>query len=57
MFFKLFQDREIPNGSSHSTNWRFSFTTTKIKIMYEKYGALGMKGWWVDSDAIAAGSV
>ena len=28
-----------------------------LKILYKKYGCLGLQGWWVDAGVIADGSV
>ena len=28
----------------------------KLKILYKKYGVLGLREWWVDSGAIVEGS-
>lgn len=34
----------------------FHTIMVKLKIMYKKYGALGLRDWWVDAGAIAEGS-
>ena len=35
----------------------FHILLVNLKILYKKYGLLGLRGWWIKSDIIADGSV
>ena len=35
----------------------FHILLVNLKIIYKKYGLLGLRGWWVKSKIIADGSV
>ena len=34
----------------------FHTLMVNLKVLYKKYGALGLREWWVDSEAVAEGS-
>ena len=34
----------------------FHTLLVKLKILYKKYGLLGMEDWWVDSNVVAVSS-
>ena len=34
-----------------------SILLVNLKILYKKYGLLGLRGWWVKSNIIADGSI
>ena len=35
----------------------FHILLVYLKILYKKYGCLGLQDWWVDAGAVADGSV